>query len=433
MTTPGSCQASLTAQSQRSRAFAAILTLALCAAVVALALVLASCGDDTPATGASESDSASPSPTVIPSPTGAAASTIAAVTGRKSDTLVAMDTSGGSVVLVPGDGRPLSNVQWSPDGKRIAYLKHDYLFSWETTLMVYDVAGGGPVTVSFGDMVPEMIYGYTWVSPTELVAAAYPTVPKKTKSNGTLYRCDVAGGTAAPLTDSSGVALQGMQPSASADGHLLAYVGFSAGGSAGRATEMLELLDVASGSVKHVRSAQTDMKVEGMDFDLPLISPDGEHIFTRQMSIGPGFVVRIYGADGTEEARLPDLSYPGGAAWDPSGSGRVVFGGHIAELRANRIIVYDPRAAGTGEFVPVIDLKKQLLFDFAWSPDGQWIVYSTISPRYDYETDDLAMVRRDGTGNTPIMKDTGYPSWAGVTVPQPPASGSTTPAPSASP
>jgi len=392
-----------------------------------------------------DSDEKKPTPSpsassASPTPTGTPVSTVAVVAGPEGDTLTAIDTNGDSAILVPGDGKPLTDLQWSPDGTRIGYLKHDFHLSSETTLMVYDVTAGQEATVSFGDLSPQMVYGFAWISPTELVAAVYPSIPKQTKSNGTLYRCDVAAGTAEPLNDSSGTALQGQQPSASADGSKLTFVSFTAGGSAGSATETLELLDTASGTVKKVASAQNELRIEGYNYNAPLLSPDGTQIFTEHTGSDPGFSVTIYNTDGSTVATLPGLSWPTGAAWDPAGSNRVVFGGTIPEgnefsgpappKKPVLIRVWDPQAAGTGEFVVVRALRTGPLHGFAWSPDGEWIVYTVMSPRHDYVTEDLFMMKSGGGPPRPVMKDGGYPSWAMAVMPQ--LSGGLSPTPAAS-
>jgi WD40 repeat protein len=323
----------------------------------------------------------------------------------------------------------------------VAYLKHDSYSSWETTLMTLDVAAGQATAVSFGDMAPQMIYGFAWVSPTELVAAAYPTVPEVIKSNGTLYRCDVAANTAEPLKDSSGKPLSGQQPSASADGAKLTFVIFTPKGSSGVATETLELLDVASGQVSKVASAENEVRIEGYNFNAPLLSPDGTQIFTEHTGSDPGFEVTIFNTDGSTVATLPGLSWPTGAAWDPTGSGRVIFGSTVPEgdefsgpappKKPVLIRVWDPRAAGTGEFVVVHAQKRGPLHNFAWSPDGESVVYTTWSFRRDTPGDDLFFMKSGGGRAVLAMKDAGFPARAMAVVPQLPAYTSPTPIPPA--
>jgi beta-lactam-binding protein with PASTA domain len=368
----------------------------------------------------------SPSPT--PSPSGSTISTLAIVVGSEANTLAVMDTKGNSAILVPGHGLPLRYVAWSPDSRRIAYLEDESRKTWANRLMVYDVAAGKAKAVSFGDTDPAIVRDYAWVSPTEIVATTYPKVRRSLKANGALYRCDVAAGTAQPLADSSGAALEGMNVSASADGGRLAYDTLAAGDSGGTATETLELLDLASGSVKHVAREQTNMAKTGLSFDWPLISPDGEHIYTDKMGVGFNCTVRIYGIDGTLEGTLPNLSWPSGAAWDPSGSGRVVFGAAIPEGNefsgpappAKNILiqVWDPQAAGTGKFDVIRRQNAGPLGTFAWSPDGKSIAYTVMVWRNETSLEDLFTMKSGGGRARSVMQDAGYPAWVMAAVPQ---------------
>ena len=116
-------------------------------------------------------------------------------------------------------------------------------------------------------------------------------------------------------------------------------------------------------------------------------------MFTEQTGSDVGFSVTIYGVDGAKRWESGYLLFPGGAAWDPSGSGRLVFGGRKVETRGDILFVYDPV---TAEVAPLARVGKTNLRDFAWSPDGEWIAYTVMSPRNDYRTDDLWTTRTDG-------------------------------------
>jgi Tol biopolymer transport system component len=378
----------------------------------------------------------SPLPTPIPTPTPDAI--LAFASGKDGDSLTVLDSYGQGVTLVKGSGTSLTDVCWSPDGVRIAYVKATSPTSLANELTVYEVASGTSSAVSFGEAAPQMVRNYTWTSPTEIVAAAYPKARKSIKANSDIYRCDLAAGTAEPLADSSGKALKGMNVSASGDGSLLAYNSLTSA-TAGQATETLELLDLSSGSLKPLAGAKTDMSTEGMNFDHIEISPDGKHIYTNQMSIGPGFTVRIFGANGKLEAQRAGFSWPGHAAWSPEGTDKVVFGSVVPEgdefsgpappKKPVQIYVWNPKSSKADGFALLYAQKTGPLQDFAWSPDGTWIAYSVVNSRPGSLFEDLYLVTKKGDRAFRLMKDAGYPSWAVALVPQLYVAPSPTPTP----
>jgi len=400
--------------------------LALAAAAV-LAYVLVAGGDDpkpTPAPLArattSGPSSASPSGSPSAGATLAPVATIAAAFGAHSDTLGTVDTAGNGAVLETTAGMAIGDIQWSPDGKLVAYQLRKDRYAWRSTLMVYDVAAGTAEPVSFGDITPKVVSGYAWVSSTEIVAAAFETLPKWRLKNGALYRCDLAGGSAEPLTLADGTALEGVDPSASADGGRLTYCSYSPLSST-EVTESLQLFDSVSGTVETVADATVYSDIDGRAFARPLLSPDGTQIFTEQTGSDVGFGVTIYSTEGVKLASIDYLLFPGGAAWDRSGSGRLVFGGRKKERAATSVFVYD---SGSNDFTTAFKVDAggrdgygNILRDFAWSPDGEWIAYTVMSPRHDYMTDDLWMARADGSGLTRVSRDAISPSWAETIVP----------------
>jgi Tol biopolymer transport system component len=395
-------------------------------ATAALAYVLVAGGDDpkptpTPLAKATTTvPSASPSGSPSAGATLAPVATIAAAFGAHSETLGTMDTDGNGAVLETATGMSLGDIQWSPDGKLIAYQLRKDRYAWRSTLMVYDVAAGTAEPVSFGDITPKVVYGYTWTSDTEIVAAAFETLPKWRLRNGALYRCDLAGGSAEPLALADGAELEGVDPSASADGGRLTYCSYSPHSST-EVTESLQLFDAASGTVATVADATVYSDIDGRAFDRPLLSPDGTQIFTEQTGSDVGFGVTIYSTEGAKLASIDYLLFPGGAAWDRSGSGRLVFGGRKKERAATSVFVYD---SGSNDFATAFKVDAggrdgygNILRDFAWSPDGEWIAYTVMSPRHDYMTDDLWIARTDGSGLTRVSRDAISPSWADAVVP----------------
>jgi len=437
---PGGPEA--TAPGGGSRTPLIILIVLLIAAAIAVAcyfLFLRGSGDkgtpSSPSPSASTSASASANATgsASPSPTATVAEgeTCAAVQGVKADSIGAFDFHGGFVQLVPAGGKPLSEVAWSPDGRYLAYLRMKKQWSLEATLMVCDTSDGSTGPVSFGSLVPEAIYGYTWVSPTRLVAAAVKALGGGAKRNGDLYLCDVAAGTAEPLKDASGNALKGLEPSASADGKLLVFDSFGPKISSTSIAEKLQLADLGSGAVKTVRSGQVDTIVEGYNFNEPRLSPDGQAIFAESVGSDVGFAATVYATDGAILLRTDYLMYPSGGAWDPSGSGRLAFGAHRSESGPNLLYMYDP---GSDGLVTVAKVRGRFLDGVTWSPDGKTIYYTLISPTNDYRTDDLWAIGVGGAGRKLVDRDTGWPALKkGGLGPSASEGSSPTPAPSSTP
>jgi len=396
-------------------------------ATAALAYVLIAGGDDpkptpTPLARATTSGPSSTSPSGSPSAgaTLAPVATIAAAFGAHSETLGIVDTAGNRAVLETTAGMAIGDIQWSPDGRLIAYQERKDRYAWRSTLMVYDVAAGTAEPVSFGDISPKVVYGYTWTSDTEIVAAAFETLPKWRLKNGALYRCDLAAGSAEPLTLADGAELEGVDPSASADGGRLAFCSYTPLSST-EVTESLNLYDAETGTVGTVADSTVYTEVDGRAFDRPLLSPDGTQIFTEQTGSDVGFGVTIYSTEGAKLASIDYLLFPGGAAWDRSGSGRLVFGGRKKERAATSIFVYD---SGSNDFTTAFKVEAggqggygNIVRDFAWSPDGEWIAYTVMSPRHDFMTDDLWIARTDGSGLTRVSRDAISPSWAETVVP----------------
>jgi dipeptidyl aminopeptidase/acylaminoacyl peptidase len=410
------------------------LLVAVFAMVAVVAAGLAACGGSTPppsptvtvTASSTSSPSAIASTTAGPTPA-ATTVAIAAAVGLKTDTLALLDASGGQTVLVPGDGHILTDVQISPGGRYIAYTKvsaHDLYSLKPRTLMVYDIVAGRSKPVSFGAIAPATVGGHAWVSPTELVVVAYNSMPKNATTNGTLARCDLTTWTATALTDASGATLKGDAPSATADGASLASITYSNykppvvdssgvwtyGGSV---TETLRLFHVSGGSVTNVARAKRMLDVEGSPFGRATISPDGSKIFTQQTGSDVGFGATIYNTDGSKPKRFGPFVFPGGATWDPSGSGELVFAGSM-----------DTSAVGSGLLLygqgvtQIFKTKKYPPSDVAWSPDGTSLAFTAFSRTVETpKAPDLWVIGVDGTGLHLRAKHASSPSWGAVVAP----------------
>jgi Tol biopolymer transport system component len=398
---------------------------------VVLAAGLTACGGSTPPPAPTVTVTASPTTVASAtsaSPTWAATTPMIAVAGGlKSDTLALFASDGAKTVLVPGDGHPLTDIQFSPDGRFIAYTKLTgaTLYSPKPrTLMIYDFAAGMSKPISFGAIAPASVGGHTWISPTELVVVAFASMPKNATTNGVLVSCDVTTWTGTALTDASGHALRGDVPSASADGTSLAFITYSGYKPAtvdssgtytfgGSVTEILRLFGASGGTVKSLASANRMLDVEGSPFGKATISPDGSRIFTQQTGSDVGFGVRIYKTDGSKWKGFGPFVFPGGAAWDPSGSGELVFAGSIDTSAVSwGLLLY-----GQG-VTQIFKTKNHIISDVAWSPDGASFAFTASSTTLDMpKAPDLWVIGADGAGPQLLAKHASSPSWGMVAAP----------------
>ena len=402
--------------------------------------------DSGPATSASlaASASASPlsslspsgSPSTSPTPSAATTPMIAVASGPKSDTLALVSTDGDKTVLVKGDGHIITNVAISPSGAYIAYDKlagKDRWTPWPSTLMVYDIAADAEIALSgpgsssvFPAFAAKAVGGHAWASDSVLIAVGYAATPKNNWTNGQFWRCDLAAKTVTPLEDGSGVALEGTEPSISADGTRLAFVAYSnykkevlnAKGwviKPARVTETLDLFDGGSDTLSSVATHKRTLDYDSGGFGTPRISPDGTEIFAQQTGSDVGFGITIWGDDGAKVFTSGTLVFPGGADWDTSGSGMLAFAGS-KNTTASRsgIMLYDSTAKS---LKGILVSKKLFPADVAWSPDGEWLAYTVPSPRYNYRTVDLYLTNAGGTSNTLLLSDAGEPSFGEVAVP----------------
>ena len=93
--------------------------------------------------------------------------------------------------LVAPSGGPISDLAWSPDGVRLAFLRavsaseHDQqpLRLQRPTKQLYQVGVG---------IAPANVESFTWVGATQLVASYFPVGARSYHANGTLWLRDVA-------------------------------------------------------------------------------------------------------------------------------------------------------------------------------------------------------------------------------------------------
>jgi Tol biopolymer transport system component len=288
--------------------------------------------------------------------------------------------------------------------------------------MIYSFASGMSKPVPFVDIAPATVGGHIWVTQTDLVVTAFASMPKNATTNGTLYLCDLTTLPATPLRDDSGTALQGDLPSASAGGKWLTFITYSnykppkvnssgAYTSGGSVTETLRVFGPSS-VVQTVSSAKRMLDVEGSPFGKATISPDGGKIFTQQTGSDIGFGAKIYNTDGSKPKAFGPFVYPGGGAWDRSGSGNLIFAGSMDKNAATSgLLLY-----GQG-VTQIFKTKKYYISDVTWSPDGQWIAFAAVPMTIDAKAPDVWVISIDGSSLTLLAKHAASPSWGMVAQP----------------
>jgi hypothetical protein len=354
----------------------------LCAVFAALALGctagLAACGSSTPAPAATVTVTASTSPSASsatsPSTTPSVAPqlVVAVASGVKANGVSVVNGSGVVKQLVAPSGGPVSELAWSPDGTRLAYLRAASQSDSTSSLFVYDSRTGTvsqvPVAVS-----PATIDSYAWVSATRLIAAYFPAGAKTYRVNGKLWLRDVAKGIGWPAKDDGGHLVKGTSVSASADGAHVAYVTYGTP-SGGTIPEKLRVYDTATLAVSTVATGQAPGETDGDQFTWPVISPDGSMVATEQTGSDIGFGLTVYGVDGSTRLKKGGLIWPTRPAWTDQGQ-RLAFGGAsgLSGGENDSLNTWTPGASATAAVVTGL---KRPVTGVAWTPKASQIAYA---------------------------------------------------------
>ena len=167
-----------------------------------------------------------------------------------------------------------------------------------------------------------------------------------------IYTIQADGTELTPLTSNS---FDDNDPAWSPDGTKIAYL------SRGPGTDAIYLMKTDGSTAHHLVDGRT-----------PAWSPDGSTIAFSRIDDG----IYIIGTDGTNLTRLTDSSLHGWdyyPVWSPDGS-LILFGSnrHQPEwAAAESVYVMRADGSGIGALTDVWGVPP-----YAWSPDGQWIVYT---------------------------------------------------------
>jgi Tol biopolymer transport system component len=381
------------------------------AAAAAGAVVLLRSGDEengkhasvspTPTASASVSAtaSASPSPSPSDSPTPATGFPMAITGGPKSTILSLLSAEGEVTQLGDPLGDWVYQVSWSPDGRRLACVAG----AWDKArLWVADVDAGSLAEVVVTAPAVVSVDSVAWLSPSELLVAGFTVRPKAQGEVAEFVVYDIeSSSVVGPLLNGAGTSLRGVSVSSSADGNRVAYVTYTdqktdAYGMP-TATERLELLDRAAGSVAELGTGKAYFDVNARRFDDPLIAPDGQAVIYRAAGGDVGTSYTVVDANGSVIMQSKDLTFPAGYAWDPTGQ-KVVFTGHSIKGTGGEndpvvFYVFD-RALG-GRPQTIAKYKGTMVQDVSWSPDGASIAFAEYD-RDDYDTGNVYQLAATG-------------------------------------
>jgi TolB protein len=159
-----------------------------------------------------------------------------------------------------------------------------------------------------------------------------------------LYQASIEGGAAASLSkECGGQPCTGYDPSYSPDGRSVAFTAVS---TTGTGTNMIAIVDLASGTFGYIERTTTD-ELAGAEMS-PTWSPDGTRIAIAWTSrTSSGFLrtkhIAVVRVDGSSMVELPDpdgATFPGRPDWSPDGS-RILF---TASPKEGFGLPYAPRA-----------------------------------------------------------------------------------------
>ncbi len=379
------------------------------AIVVIAAAGLAACGGSTPppsptVTVTLPPSSASTSPSASPSTKPAVKKqlAIAVVSGSAANSVSVIGSAGQVKQLVAPHGGPIRDLAWSPDGNRLAFVQAKSVDDPTSTLWVYDTATGKAHSIA-GNSV-----AFTWVGPTQLIVAATSTPMTPYRTNSPLYVVDVTKGTRTLVKDAAGHTLRGANPTASADGTLVAFVHYNKA-TGGVIPEQLLLYDADTLAVSEVTHGGYSSDTDGDSFSFPSLSPDGSLIYTCQTGGDPGFRCTVLRVDGSKAYSSKVLAWPTNGAWDAKGT-RLAFGGGSA------MVVGLPGAinvwqVGSAKAKQILSWSHSNVGSWlAWTPLGKQIVYGV--PSATGLNGDIWVVNADGTNKHRLLHNGSYPACA---------------------
>lgn len=398
-----------------------VLVVAAAAAAVFFFIVPAASdgGGETTPTPVASSSSAAPTPS--------AGGFRAAAAGRQGNVLGTVAADGAVTELATTLGPQIFQIAYSPDGTRIACVAGDWK---HPELSMLDVAQGTVQRVRIVKPALVASDSIAWLGPQSLLVAGFTMTPKSQGEDAELLVYDPVAGSAEPLADEAGVALRGVSVSASADGNRVAYVTYTDQKTdqygLRTATERLNVLDRASGTVTKLGSSKALFDVNARRFDDPRISPTGSAVIYRQAGSDVGTSYTVVHVNGTTLTPAKKLMFPAGYAWDPDGTKVIFTGQSIMGTRNGAVAFYLFDTSLGGSPKVIARYKKTVVQDLAWSPDGSTIAWAEWDTG-KYRSGNLYLMSPSGGDSKRLADWALMPAWAPGAVVSPSPSASPSP------
>ncbi len=246
----------------------------------------------------------------------------------------------------PGDSDP----KFSPDGQSVAFVRKS---SWiSADIYIAPVGGGEPRRLTFNNTT---IAGLTWTADgREIIFSLNPVY---VEGNGSLWSIPASGGTAERFAEGGHNAIG---PHIARRGNRLAFVQGSGDLSIYR--KELSATSSKSSPTKFIASTRNDAS--------PDYSPDGRRVVFHSDRSGQ-FEIWKCDSDGTNPAQLTFLNqFAGSPRWSPDGQ-QIAFD-LFGERRGQVYVVSaergQPRAITSGDFDNIVP---------SWSRNGRWIYFAS--------------------------------------------------------
>lgn len=334
----------------------------------------------------SPSPTLEPSPTTTPTPVGVAAPPGAIVVALSdfNDEIYTIAPDGSNVTTLTNTPEYTEAVPiWSPDGRRLAYIRWPLFQFNQAEIMVIDADGGEPRRLASGtDIAPFQRLSWSpdgakiaFVDGGAGLSYRY-ALDCDDQPPLRLFLADVPTATSTQLLElraPDGCPIISNQPQWSPDGAKIAL-----------ASRGVYLVDVASQQLTQIVAPTNATAVAW--------APHGQRLalISSNPPAGESRIFRV-GADGsglTELARVDSVATHS-LAWSPQGS-LIAFVAQ-AEGASFRTDLFVINADGSG----LRTLAQDVEGDFAWSPDGSRIALTKAS---DDSQSDIYVVEADGSG-----------------------------------